>query len=668
MKQFFTLKRLVMIGWTVLVLFSLGLAGYNQHKNGMKIAKDVLDANFKKDQAFLAWVTSHGGAYIPADESRTPPSPYMDGIKDRKVETLSGKKLILMNPADIVRELSEETTGLYGTKMNITALELLNPDNVADEWETKALKAFKRDPNLKEILEFADVDGVSNMRLIRPMEITPGCLKCHVNQESYQNTQTAGGMSVSLPMTSMDKLWMNSFKKSIYIHIVFLLIGLAFIQYISRKEQEAIDGLVYFANFDNLTDLPNRYAYNEKIEELMSDKKVENIYMLFMDLDNFKTINDTLGHSIGDLLLQSVGRRLENRIKGYELFARFGGDEFVFLFTNVQSSKVVEKIAQRIHTVFDEAFMLKGYDTHTTVSIGIASYPSPAEDQESLLRNADIAMYSAKSGGKGQYAFYNDHMNAKTKSDLRLESELHKALPNDEFFLLYQPQINLATGQIQGVEALIRWNNTQSGLISPTVFIPLAEANGLIMPIGAWVIDEACKQLELWKSTPMKNLSIAINLSSKQLLHQNLHSYIRKAITRTGINSSLLELEITESVIMENITETIEVLRDLKTLGVSIAIDDFGTGYSSLSYLKKLPIDKLKIDREFIKDIPDDQDDIAITNAIVSLAKSLGLTVVAEGPEKIEHIEFLKSVGCDIAQGYYYAKPTSAAAIEKFLH
>ena len=467
--------------------------------------------------------------------------------------------------------------------------------------------------------------------------------------------------------TQIPKDVWESFELITFVHLLFLIIGVVFINFIYEKEKKAIDELEHLANYDKLTALPNRHAYNEKVKLLMDDTTTASLHMLFMNLDNFKTINDTLGHSIGDLLLQNVAKRLKNRITGFEIFSRFSGNEFVFIFANASKTVIIEKIAQRIHQVFEESFMLNGYDVYTSTSIGIASYPNPARDSEALLRNADIAMYCAKKAGKSQYAFYDEQMSTKSKAELSLEGELHKALINDELFLLYQPQIDLETEKIIGVEALIRWNNPKSGLISPTVFIPIAENNGLIMPIGEWIIDQACEQLKLWKSTPMQHLSISINISAKQLLHQNLHSYIRRVITKTGIDASLLELEITESVIMENINETIEILRDLKTLGITISIDDFGTGYSSLNYLKKLPIDKLKIDREFIKDIPGDKDDIAITNAIVSLAKALGLKIVAEGPESGEHIDFLKTVKCDIAQGYYYSKPISSKGVEKFL-
>ena len=498
-------------------------------------------------------------------------------------------------------------------------------------------------------------------------KVAKDCLKSNEFQDAHEHVSIENIVSVPMSIADIQALAIDSLKFTALMHCIFWFLGIFLIFTVYKKEQSAIKKLEHLANNDELTGLANRHAYQVKMQELIDTQNVENVYMLFLDLDNFKSINDTLGHSVGDLLLQNVAKRLQNRITGFELFARFGGDEFVFLFKDISEPAIIEKIAQRIHKVFEEEFMLKGYDVHTTVSIGISSDLNTAKDAEGLLRNADVAMYCAKQMGKGRYAIYDAQMNTKTKSEVRLEGELHKAIVNDELFLLYQPQISMENEKMVGVEALIRWNNKKSGLISPIEFIPIAESNGLIIPIGEWVIDKACEQLALWKDTPMQNLTLSINISAKQLLHQNLHSYLRKAITKNNIKASLLELEITESVVMENINETIEVLMDLKTLGVSIAIDDFGTGYSSLSYLKKLPIDKLKIDREFIKDIPEDKDDVAITNAIVSLAKALGLKIIAEGPERGEHIDFLKDVGCDIAQGYYYSKPISSKGVEKFL-
>jgi len=668
MKRLLGLRFLTLFGWTLAVVVSLLTSAYNQKDFNYKLALDVANANFEKDQAFRQWASSHGGVYVPIDEKRTPSSPYLSNIPERDITTPSGKKLTLMNPAYMLRQMIDEYEGLYGAKGHITALEILNPKSAPDEWEKRALYKFKEDITVTEISEMVKIKDENYLRLMRPMEITSGCLKCHGHQESYHNTHTAGGVSVTIPMGEIEELSITAYKKIFFIHFVFWITGMIILDFMYRKEKKSRDKLKHFANYDSLTELPNRHAYTNKIKKLINKSKSSHISLIFMDLDNFKTVNDSLGHTLGDMLLQQVTKRIEGTIDSYEIFSRFGGDEFVLLFVGKKSMDKAEQCAILIHQLLEKPFMLKEYEVYTNVSIGISTYPDNALDAETLLQNADVAMYNSKHSGRSQYSFYNKKMLNLSTNQLILESELHKALDNGELFMLYQPQIFLNDETLKGVEALIRWQHPTKGLISPIVFIPIAENNGLIMPIGEWIIESACKQLSLWKGTKMKDISISVNISAKQILHQNLCSYIEKMIEKYEVDSALLELEITESIIMENINETINILQSMKKLGVSIAIDDFGTGYSSLSYLKKLPIDKLKIDREFIKDIPTDKDDIAITNAIISLAKSLDLKIIAEGPETKEQIEFLLQGECDIAQGYYYSKPVTIKEVEELLY
>lgn len=668
MKKIFDLKILTMIGWTLTVLLSLLSAAFNQYQQSFETARNVARANFDKDQAFRRWATTHGGVYVPVDMKRTPPSPYLSHVPERDITTESGKKLTLMNPAYMLRQMMDEYSGLYGAKGHITALEMLNPNSAPDAWEKDALEKFRKDSSIKEIVELTTIGNKEHMRLIRPMEVTPGCLACHAHQPSYSKYKTVGGVSVTVPMQEIYSLSIKSFKKTLLIHFLFWSVGMLLFRFVYKKEQKAKDELNYFANHDSLTGLPNRHAYTKKITELVnSEDKESSFALVFMDLDNFKTVNDSLGHTLGDMLLKYVTQRLKDELPGYEEFYRFGGDEFVLLFSNTQGKEVVENSVLKIHEILKKPFKLKNYEVYTTVSIGISIYPEDATDAETLLRNADVAMYDAKQSGRSNYSFYSTIMLNVSANRLILESELYKALKKNELFLLFQPQILLDEEKMVGVEALIRWNHPVNGLISPLEFIPIAEKNGLIIPIGEWIIDQACNQLALWKDTNMRDMSISINISAKQLLHQDLYTYIEAAIEKTNIDGRLLELEVTESVVMENINQTVKILSKLKKLGVSISIDDFGTGYSSLSYLKKLPIDKLKIDREFIKGIPTDKDDVAITNAIISMSKSLSLKIVAEGPETKEHIDFLHNAKCDIAQGFYYSKPIPISEVEKLV-
>ena len=666
MKKLFNLKIITMLGWTLTVVASLMFSAFNQYEQSFETARNVANANFDKDQAFRLWATTHGGVYVPVDMNRTPPSSYLSHIPDRDITTESGKKLTLMNPAYMLRQMMEEYSGLYGAKGHITALEILNPSSSPDAWEKDALKKFRKNNSVKEILELTTIKGKAYMRLIRPMKVTPGCLTCHGHQDSYLNYKTAGGVSITVPMEEIYNLSIKSYKNTLIIHFIFWFIGMFMFWFVYKKEQKAKDELKYFASHDSLTGLPNRYSYTEKITSLINSKNKENNFaLIFMDLDNFKTVNDSLGHTLGDMLLKKVTQRLNSELTGFDTLYRFGGDEFVLLTSNIKSKDQLKEAVIKIHEVLKKPFMLKNYEVYTTASIGISIYPEDAKDAETLLRNADVAMYDAKQSGRSNYSFYSSMILNVSANRLILESELYKALENKELFLLFQPQVSLDTEKIVGVEALIRWQHPTNGLISPLEFIPIAERNGLIIPIGEWIIDQACEQLALWKDTDMRTTTVSINISAKQLLHQDLYSYIELAIDKTQINGKYLELEVTESVVMENINETIKILTRLKKLGVSISIDDFGTGYSSLSYLKKLPIDKLKIDREFIKDIPNDKDDIAITNAIISMSKSLSLKIVAEGPETKEHISFLQMSKCDIAQGFYYSKPVPITEVEE---
>ena len=667
MNKVIKFKVITMFGWSLTVLLSIVFVSYNEYKYSQKLAYDIASANFAKDQAFRQWASTHGGVYVPVDMQRTPPSPYLSHIPERDITTPSGRKLTLMNPAYMLRQLIEEYDGLYGAEGHITALEVLNPASKPYPWEKKALEVFKKDKNIKEILDFATINNESYLRLIRPMKITKGCLNCHGHQKSYMGVSSAGGVSVSIPMKIFYANAYASVKKTFFIYAFVWLVGMILFHIVYKREHEAQKELEFYAQNDLLTSMPNRYAYNNKIKFMIQNiKEYETIHLLFMDLDNFKIINDTLGHTVGDLLLQGIAQRIKKHIGGFELCSRFGGDEFVLLFYGTQTHKYIDVVADQILAILKEPFILENSEVYATASIGVASYPKDASDAEELLKYADIAMYHAKKAGKSQYSFFRKEMIVESVNSLALDHDLHQALEKEELFLLYQPQICLLEEKLRGVEALIRWEHPTRGLISPFEFIPIAEQNGLILPIGEWIIQTACQTLQSWQDTDMKKVSLSINVSAKQLLHQNLYGILQENIKKYKIDSNLLELEITESVIMENIGETIILLVKLKELGLSIAIDDFGTGYSSLSYLKKLPVDKLKIDREFIKDIPEDKDDIAITKTIVSLAKSLGLKIIAEGPETEEHIAFLKEEKCDFAQGYYYSKPITNKELVSF--
>ncbi len=426
----------------------------------------------------------------------------------------------------------------------------------------------------------------------------------------------------------------------------------------------------YLAHYDDLTGLPNRVLFSQLLEQALSESTFANkqVAVLFIDLDRFKLINDTLSHDSGDDVLRQVAKRLTEALPRRDTIARFGGDEFVVLMRDCSIPTAAAETAQKLLTAIAEPLLLEGLEEYClTASIGISAFPGDGQNAQTILKNADIAMYRAKEHGKNNYQFYSSQMNLHSFERLVLERFLRRALDQDEFELFYQPKIDLVTGCVTGMEALLRWMHPVMGMISPAKFIPLAEETGLIVPIGAWVLRAACAQNQAWQQRGLPALRVAVNLSARQFAQDDLHTTIVHVFEETGLSPELLELEITESVTMDNPEHAAGLLRKLKALGIRLAIDDFGTGYSSLSYLKRFPIDNVKIDRSFIKDIPKDEDDVAITKAIIAMAHSLRLKVIAEGVETEEQLAFLREHGCDEAQGYLFGAPMPADEFEKLM-
>lgn len=424
------------------------------------------------------------------------------------------------------------------------------------------------------------------------------------------------------------------------------------------------------AHYDVLTDLPNRALFQERLEQalIVAKRHKRKAGILFLDLDRFKLVNDTLGHPAGDKLLQHVGRQLTSCVRMTDTVSRLGGDEFVIILSDLESSEGAAQIARKVLEVLAEPFQLDAHDVYVTASAGISLYPDDAEDAKDLCKNADTAMYRAKEQGKNTYRFYTEEMNMAVTERLALESQLRKAIDEEWLALHYQPRVDLETGHIVGMEALLRLQHPQLGTVSPAQFISIAEDTGLIIPIGKWVLRTACQQHQAWARQGLSVPQISINVSGRQFMDPKLVESINQIIDETGVAASDLELELTETFLMENPDNTIYILRELKSIGFNISIDDFGTAYSSLAYLKRFPVDRLKIDRSFIMDIPDDAEDIAITKAIIALARSLNLWIVAEGVETESQLSFLQAEGCQEVQGYYLSRPLDVDSATELLH
>ncbi|MBU6460620.1 MAG: EAL domain-containing protein [Proteobacteria bacterium] len=427
--------------------------------------------------------------------------------------------------------------------------------------------------------------------------------------------------------------------------------------------------LAWLAQYDPLTGLPNRNLFMDRLSQAINrtNRHAQSVALLFLDIDNFKQINDTLGHAEGDAAIRHMAGLLMSCVRETDTVARLGGDEFTVIMENVREKERIADAAGDILAALSQPFKLNAYEVVLSASVGITFYPEDALDNEGMLKTADIAMYHAKAQGRNNFQFYSSDLNVQAEKRMSLESELRRAIQREELVLFYQPQIDLRQNRVMGFEALLRWKPVQGEMRFPDQFVRLAEDTGLIVSIGEWVIETACSQMKALQKQYGQSFQVAVNLSARQFRHKKLLASIRQILERTGLEASSLDVEITESFLMDDIEHTGSVLHDLKQMGVSISIDDFGTGYSSLSYLKQFPIETLKIDQSFIRDVSVDPNDAAITSAIIAMGHSLNLKVIAEGVETSDHLEFLRKQGCDLAQGFFFSPALEYADLKGWI-
>jgi diguanylate cyclase (GGDEF)-like protein len=427
--------------------------------------------------------------------------------------------------------------------------------------------------------------------------------------------------------------------------------------------------MCHLAEHDALTDLPNRLLLNDRFTQAisMARRNQKRVAVLFLDLDGFKQINDSLGHTVGDKLLRSVAERLLTCVRKSDTVSRWGGDEYVILLSEVGQPEDAAVSATKIIAELKGEHSIGKYRLHITASIGISTYPEGGEEAETLIKNADMAMYHAKENGRDNYQFFEKEMNSRAVARQSLEGELRYALERDELLLHFQPKINLKTGAITSVEALVRWQHPERGLLQPGQFLAVAEDSGLILGIGRWVLREACRQMRAWLDAGLSAVPVAVNISPREFRSADFFESVRAALKQTDLDPKFLELEITEAVLMQNAASTSSALAELKAIGVRLAVDDFGTGYSSLSYLTRFPIDALKLDQSFVRNINVNKNDAIVARTIITMGRSLKLTVIAEGVETKEQLAFLQAAGCDEAQGYYFSRPVAAEQFARLL-
>ncbi|MCG8073488.1 MAG: EAL domain-containing protein, partial [Candidatus Thiodiazotropha taylori] len=556
---------------------------------------------------------------------------------------------------------------LYGVRGRITSIKPLNPDNAPDDWEWAALKSCERGGN--EQLEITGVDGEPYLRLIRPMQIQAGCLKCHYNQ-GYQVGDIRGGVGISVPMRDYFATAAGQKRKiSMGLGLIWL-VGLSAIGFYGRRSYQRLeerkdyeDQIWQQANFDSLTGLSNRNLFLDRLDHALAyaQRQQTMVALLFIDLDRFKYVNDALGHATGDQLLQEAARRLRLCVREMDTVSRLGGDEFTVILPAISEGQSVARVAASILNELSRPFDLATQETHISASIGITIYPQDGSDSGMLLQNADTALYQAKEDGRNTYRFFTWEMNREAEGRISMGSALRSAIRNEEFLLQYQPIVDIADGQIVGAEALIRWESPERGRVRPDEFIPVAEESGLIVPIGDWVLQQAALDLKLWDRAGLKMDLLSVNVSTVQFQNEGFLEKMADLLKANHHLTSRLFLEITESVFLGEHREPGVRLGKLRKQGIGISIDDFGTGYSSLSYLKRFPVDKIKIDQSFVRDVTTDPEDAALCEAIIAMAHHLGLKVVAEGVETAAQWQFLRNSGCDYAQGYYFSQPMTAS-------
>ena len=574
-----------------------------------------------------------------------------------------------------------------------------NADNMANDFELEMIRYFKNNPEKTDKF----IQKEKAFYYTKPLLIKQSCLQCHGKREDaipsirdkYENAydyklgDVRGLLNIKIKERDFFAAMYSDFTETliaaIFLYIMFLIIIYILIKKMHLKEEQYTkqletdiatktheikkqkDVLYDQAHHDALTGLPNRVLFNDRLEHGIEQAKRHKteIALFFIDLDHFKQINDSLGHPIGDRVLIAVTERLKAKIRKEDTLARLGGDEFTIIIEDITKVEDISLLAQKILNVLIQPIHVEGHTLYISCSIGISLYPRDDTNADNLIKYADTAMYRAKEEGRNNFQFYAAEMTALALERVVMETNLRQALKKEEFFIYYQSQIDAHSEKLTGVEALIRWQHPVKGLILPEKFIPLAEETGLIIEIDQWVMKTAMKQMTKWYQEGLEPGVLALNLSMRQLRHVDLIQTLQENMSATNFKPEWLEFEVTEGQVMKKPEESIIKLQQISDMGIKVVIDDFGTGYSSLAYLKRLPVDKLKIDQSFVKGVPDDKEDAAIIKAIIALAKSLSLELIAEGVETEAQKEFLVECGCDHLQGYYYCKPMPADDIEK---
>jgi len=658
--------------WTLLAVAGLYWNHRKEERETVELAKVQARALAEKMVVYRHWNARHGGVYVEAD-AQTPPNPYLADLPERDVRTPSGRLLTMVNPAYMLREVFQLEAGLLGLSGRITSSRPINPANAADAWERAALLRLAEGE--KEVAAVLSGETGDFLRYLLPLRTEAECLQCHAHQ-GYKIGNLRGGLSVSVAIEPLrevrrPQLWLAYAGTGFFwlLGLGIILVGGRRLDLQARRRSRAEARVRFLDHHDYLTLLPNKSAFFAELEREIVRSRLRDggFALLLVDIDGFKKINQALGHGRGDSLLRQVGEELRRRVGERGLVGHFGAGAFPVLLPSPSPMSEAGQVARELIEAFQTPFMVDGQEIFISCGCGITVYPDDGEEGAGLLQNAAGALQAAKIRGRGQVGYYAPEMNDRALERMRLENDLRRALDGDELLLYYQPQVDADSGRVIAAEALIRWRHPRLGLISPDRFVPVAEESGLSLALGDWVVAAACRQLREWRRQGRSPVPVAVNLSVSQFHRPGLDEFMRRQVEEAGIAPADLILEVTEGALMSHTHQVLSAMANLQELGFRIAIDDFGTGYSSLSYLKHFPIDALKIDQSFIRDLPEDGDSRGIVSAIIALGANLGLKVVAEGVESREQFDYLLSRRCTIIQGYFYSPPLEANEFVQWL-